>query len=798
MDDARGALEGVRVLDLAGALGQHCGRLLADLGADVVKVEPSAGSPARLLAPFAGDQPDRERSLYFVNFNTNKRGVALDLDRTDGRALFLDLVRAADVVIEDFPPGTLDRLGLGYAELAAANPRIVLTSITPFGQTGPYRDFKASDMIGVAMGGMMYINGEPHLPPCTSPLDQAYQMTALHAAFGTLLALLERRRSGRGQRLDVSMQEVEAHMFFNFVTYAASADIPQRLGERGAIVPNSIYPTKDGHASLSIFYPHHWRLLAAWLDDPVFQDPGWEEREIRRENQDLVDGRVAELTKQFTTAEFVAAAQRHHLAAAPVNTVADFAALPHVRERRVFVQVDHPVLGRLPVPGPAIRMSATPLRIHRPAPTLGQHTEEVRREWLDSPRPAPCTGAAGDRRLPLEGVRVIDFSRVWAGPFGARFLADYGADVIRVESARFPDTRGAPHLPPGPRRERDAHFAEMHRNKRSVTLDLHLPDGQELARRLIGTADVVIENYGVGVMERFGLGYDRLRDLRPDIVMLSMPGLGREGPDSRMLAYGQQLMGYVGLSPLWRQPESSLAASTKLAFPDFIAAGLVGLAATAALLVREQTGEGQFVELAQIDATAQVMGVAFLDYFVNGRIAEARGNADPNFAPHAAYRCLGHDRWVAIACATEEEWRSLCAVMHHPDLVADPRFATKPLRHANRAALDPLIEAWTSEQTPHQVMYRLQRVGVPAGVVASAEDLYHDLHLRARGYPVTIDHPDAGRLDHPGMTVGLSATPGRVRRAAPRLGEHNAEVFQVMLGLSPAEYDDLVARGVIA
>lgn len=794
-------MDGCRVLDLTGPIGQFCGRLLADLGADVVKVEPPDGDPARALAPFAGDLPHPERSLFFLNFNTNKRSVVLDLTAAAGRSAFLALVRAADVVLESFPPGTLDRLGLGYADLSAVNPGIVLTSITPFGQTGPYRDFKANDLIGVAMGGMLYINGEPHRPPVTSPLDQAYQMTALHAAFGTLMALRARQRDGRGQHLDISMQEVEAHLFFNIVNYAATSEIAVRLGERAGIVPNSIYPTQDGHISLSVFYPHHWRLLAEWMADPIFADPGWQEREIRRANADLIDARIAELTQRYTTQEFVAEAQRRHLAAGPVHTIADFAASAHAAARGAFVAQAHPVIGRYRLPRPALRMSESAPHIRRPAPLLGQHTDEVVAEWCDlSPEgkfPWASRGAQSSAP-PLTGVRVVDFTRVWAGPFGTRLLADYGADVIRVESAKFPDTRGGAHLPPTVRLERDAHFAEMHRNKRSVTLDLHLPEGRDLALQLIATADIVAENYGLGVMERFGLGYDDLRAVRPDIIMLSMPGLGRDGPDSGMIAYGQQLMAYLGFSPLWRLPESPLTACTKLAYPDFIAAGLTALAAVAALEHRARTGQGQLVELAQIEGTAAMMGVAFLDYFVNGRVWQAQGNADPNVAPQGVYRCLGHDRWLAIACTTEAEWQRLCQVMGTPELVTDPRFATRALRYEHRAELDPRIEEWTCTRTPHQAMYRLQRAGVPAGVVASGEDLYHDIHLRARGYLVTIDHPDTGPLDHPGMTVRLSATPGSVRRPAPRLGEHNEEVFCRELGLSRDAYRDLVGRGVIA
>lgn len=793
------ALGDIRVLDLTGPIGQSCGRLLADLGADVLKVEPPAGDPGRSLAPFAGDQPGPERSLFFLHFNANKRGIVLDLEHDRGRSAFLDLVRDADVLLESFPTGTLERLALGYDDLRLLNPRLVFTSVTPFGRTGPHRDFKGNDLIGVATGGMLYINGEPQRPPVTSPLEQAYQMVGLHAALGTLLALLERRHSGLGQQVDVSMQDVQAHMFFNVVNYAANNDIPLRLGERGAIVPNGVYPAKDGHVSLSIFQPRHWPLLVEWMADPVLADPGWEERELRRENGDLIDARIAEFTSGFTVMEFVAEGQRRHIPVGPIHTTADFVASPHVAERGIFVELEHPVLGRYRAPGPSLRMSATPPKISSwEAGARGWRSASGHKPAASAPIPDLPSSVANPRRLPLAGIRVVDFSRVWAGPFGARFLGDYGADVIRVESVKFPDMRATPGLPPRVRRERDAHFAEMHRNKRSVTLDLHAPRGRDLALRLIGEADVVVENFGLGVMERWGLGYADLRTVKPDVIMVGMPGLGSSGPHSTYLAYGQQLMGYLGLSPLWRQPESPMAASCKLAYPDFIAAGQLAAGVTAALLHRERTGEGQYIEVAQIDAVASAMGVAFLDYFLNGRVWEACGNVSPNYAPHGVYRCLGHDRWVAIACETEGEWRDLCAAIGSPDLATDPRFATRALRHEHRTALDPLIEAWTEGQTPHQVMERLQRAGVPAGVVATSEDLYHDEHLRGRGFLVTIDHPEPGRIDHPGMTARLAATPGCIRRPAPLLGEHNDEIFLGLLRLSRTDYEELIAEGVIA
>jgi crotonobetainyl-CoA:carnitine CoA-transferase CaiB-like acyl-CoA transferase len=391
------------------------------------------------------------------------------------------------------------------------------------------------------------------------------------------------------------------------------------------------------------------------------------------------------------------------------------------------------------------------------------------------------------RSLPLSGIRILDLSRVWAGPFGTRYLADFGAEVIKVESGKFPERR--PNSP---------EYAEINRNKRFITLNFQTPEGLALLQRLVAISDVVVENFSPRVMTQYGFDYERLLEVRPDLIMASMPGFGHSGPHRDFASYGGPLMAYTGMALLWGYADSPLDAHSKIAHPDYIASGTLALSVLAALHHRAKTGQGQFIEIAQVEATAAAMEVAFLDYFANGRIAAPIGNRDPNAVPQGGYPCLGHDAWCVLSCSTEAQWRSLAQLIGREDLVAAPRFATAAERWQRHDELDALICAWTRQHTPRQAMRLLQTAGIPAGMVQTGEDLWNDVHLRMRDFMVTIAHPEPGTIEHPGMTVRLHATPGQMQRPAGRLGEANETVFRGLLGLTADECARLAAAGVIA
>jgi crotonobetainyl-CoA:carnitine CoA-transferase CaiB-like acyl-CoA transferase len=385
-------------------------------------------------------------------------------------------------------------------------------------------------------------------------------------------------------------------------------------------------------------------------------------------------------------------------------------------------------------------------------------------------------------------VCILDLSRAWAGPYGTRYLADFGADVIKVETGKYPDGRQ-----PG-----NPSYAEINRNKRPITLNFQMSEGRELLRRLVAVSDVVVENFSPRVMAQYELDYHHLLEVRPDLIMVSMPGYGRSGPHGRFVSFGGPLMAYTGMSLLWGYADSPPDARVKIAQPDYIVAGTLALAVTAALHHRARTGQGQCIEIAQVEATIAAMELAYLDYFANGTVVTPRGNRDPNAVPQGCYPCAGHDAWCVISCTTDVQWRALARLIGGEALANDPGLTTAADRWARHDELDDLICAWTREWTPYQVMRELQAAGVPAGAMQTAEDLWRDVHLRARDYMVTVAHPELGMVEHPGMTVRLHTTPGHIQRPAGRLGEANDAVFRGLLELSTDELSRLVKDGVIA
>ena len=706
-EEPRGALEGMRVLDVAAPFGAYVSRILGDLGADVLKIEPLEGDPGRQMVPLLSVGAER-LSLPFVHANLNKRSIVLDVLQTQDQERFRALARQADVVVSTEGMAAWASRGIDLHRLSADFPRLIWTSLTPFGLSGPYSAYVGNNIVAEAMGGLMYIQGDDTRPPCVSPYEQGTHLASLHAAFGTLSALWERQASGCGQLVEVSAQEVLAPIYYTLVRYSYGKDILRRTGARNPQPANGYYRCQDGHIFLSLFQAHQWDRLVELMQDPVLLDPAWRDRNYQLAHADVVEARIQQFATHFERWTLTEALQRRGLPAAPVSTIADLAANVHLAARHFFMDIEQPPWGRLRSPGPLFRASASPLRVRRSAPRLGEHQAEVLDTAVAPPSMArSCPASAAGRDLPLAGIRILDLSRVWAGPYGTRYLADFGAEVIKVESRKFPDGRGS----------NDAAFAEINRNKRSITLNFQMPEGRELLKRLVALSDVVVENFSPRVMVQYELDYQHLRTVRPDLIMVSMPGFGQSGPHSAFVSYGGPLMAYTGMALLWGHTDSPLDARSKIAYPDYTAAGTCALAVTAALHHRARTGQGQHIEIAQVETTAAAMEVAFFDYFTTGTIAAPSGNRDPNSVPQGCYPCLGHDAWCVISCPTDAHWRALARLIGDAALADDARFTTAAERWLQHDALDALITAWTSQRTPHQAMRLVQEAGVPAGAV---------------------------------------------------------------------------------
>jgi crotonobetainyl-CoA:carnitine CoA-transferase CaiB-like acyl-CoA transferase len=399
---------------------------------------------------------------------------------------------------------------------------------------------------------------------------------------------------------------------------------------------------------------------------------------------------------------------------------------------------------------------------------------------------------------PLAGVRVADFTWVWAGPFCTLQLAHLGAEVVRVESAnRTCVTRLLPPWPDGqPGVNRSGYFNQFNQGKLSLTLDLKKPESIEVALDLVAESDIVCENFAAGVMQRMGLGYERLRARKPDIIMISMSGYGASGPESDFVSYGPAQVPLSGMSSLtgyrgWRPMHVGISYGDPTA-------GLHGaVAILGALLQRSRTGEGQYIDLSQWETSIAVLGEGIVEQSFNGRQPERDGNRDPAMCPHGVFRCAGVQRWVAIAARDDGEWQRLAAEMGRPELATDPRFQTLTARKSHEDDLESLVGDWTAGQRAEEVVARLQAVEIPAFVAMNNQDLAEDVHLNESGFFVRLEHPEVGTRQHLGIPWRMSETACRVQRPAPCLGEHTDDVLTRVLGYSEQRIEQLKRQGVL-
>ncbi|MDA1096980.1 MAG: CoA transferase, partial [Chloroflexi bacterium] len=564
-DHSVGALGHLRVLDFTGPLGQFCSRVMSDMGADVIKVEPPGGGPARRIAPFAGGTQHPDGSLVFIDRNRGKRSVVFDIDDSSDQKTLRELASRVDIVVEDQQPGHMAARGLGYEDLKAVNAGIVYVSITPFGQTGPNAGYKGGELIAQATGGIMYANGDDAQRPAMAPDDLISNIAGLHGAFGALAAIRHRRISGVGQHVDVSRQEVVLYCQGNYIPrYVTSGRVPRREGRQGAMAGVNLFQCADGgFVSLAPFQPNHFRrLVNDVMHEPALANPQWSETSFRNDDQNrlMINSFIERFAATQKRDELVAIGQSHGVPIVPILTPEEAIALPHNRERGFFRTVNQPGVGPILIPGAPFAMGATPWRLDRPAPTIGQHQTEVSAELstpsaarVRRPNPTEATSAPGS----LAGLRVADFTRAFAGPIATMFLGFLGAQVIKIESGDLEDNRGGGQ----------ATFPELNRAKSSATIDTRTAEGKATAKRLVAESDIVVENFRPDVMDRLGLDYETLRQARPDLIMISMPGFGKTGRLKDYLAYGQQIIGTTGLLHLWGHPESPLDVRVKYAFP---------------------------------------------------------------------------------------------------------------------------------------------------------------------------------------------------------------------------------------
>ncbi|MDA3039720.1 MAG: CoA transferase, partial [Actinomycetota bacterium] len=698
------------------------------------------------------------------------------------------LCDSAHVVIESGTPAW--RPGPGFDPIGGG-PRIWLR-ITPFGSTGPYRSFASSAAVEEALSGHLYLTGDPERAPIVGPEHQTAVAAGIHGAIGIAAALAARQVTGRGQLVEVSHLGVLVPLHqFTLLRYTHSGDVLRRMGNRyaGPGRPIGAYRCADGMISLVVPRDDQLeRLLGVAGLDHLIDEPGIGSTYDLMHHPTLIDEHLVPWLETQKASEIVELLQALRVPAGPVSSLGDVLADQHLAARGFWRQVDVGTTG----PPTTVRVPGPPFRI-----TERQLAGE-----------APPLRSAATRTVdqgPLTGIRVLDLTRVWAGPLAARVLADLGADVIMVEApwARGPSTvdrssvlatRYYPDNDPGDRHwNRNGFLNKYALNKRGIALDLSLPEGVETFEALVAVSDVVIENYSPRVMPQLGLDEERLHHLNPRLLYVTMPGYGRTGPSVDRVAYGPMIDSHAGLSVLQGYPEDP-ARKGGVAWPDPLAGLHAAFAIVSALASSADDGRGRTVEGAQFESTVATIGYALAELQLTGSEPERRGNRHRHHAPQGVYPCQGEDRWLALTVTDERSWQSVCEIA---GLDASWQEWDLEERRARHDAIDEALEAWCRSRTAGEAMARLQAAGVAAGTVNDAAGVMADPHLADTGAFVALTHPEAGTHLWPRLAIEFSDTPATYRRAAPLLNQHADEVLCDLAGLSPQRLEELRAAGVV-
>lgn len=755
------ALDDTVVIELAtGVAGPYCGKLLADLGALVIKVEPPAGDPLRHEPPLAGTE-----SAFFNYLNTNKLGVQLETGSPDLDAL----LARADIVIHSSTGAEAEAL---EARAASAAPAAAVISLSPYGRSGPRSGWLATPFTEWATSGFFGIAGDPAREPLSLPGFQAEFHAGMHAGLAALAALRHARRTGEGQRVELSHQEacLSDHAWLTTL-WTHAGNVQKRSG--------SLYARcADGWVYMFNLaaYPNLLVLMERFdmLEDETLLMPrAWAARYSE------IFAAFSEWCSTRTKQEIYHACQELRIAVSPVNTMADVAASEQLAARDWFGTVEAD--GRsFAAPGFPYRLGGTPCTSRRPAPAPGQHNAEVLAPSFPWPaKPGGPASPGGPAAGPLSGLRVLELTANWAGPIAGRHFGDLGADVIKIELQTKPATRAliypADDLWPD-FFHRSGYFNKLNRNKRGLVLNLATPRGRDAFLEMVRHADFVLENNAARVMANLGLDYPVLAEANPRIIMCSLSGYGATGPERNYSAYGSNIETISGLASLLGYDGSQFFGTGSF-YADPVSGTHAVIAMLAALHHRDRTGQGQWIDMALLEAVEPFLAQHFLTYTVTGEVPVPAGARwGTGWAFQGVYPAAGTDCWVAITCRDDADLQRLHGLTGGPG--------------------EEVLRTWLAARNHLAAAADLQAAGIPAAPVMMNWELFIDNHLNDRGFFVPVRHAVAGTHAFPGHPWRFEKTPASVRMAAPTFGEHNSEVLRSLAGLTEEQVAELYAFGV--
>jgi len=790
----RYALTGITVVDTTqGIAGPYCSMLLAGLGADVIKVEPPAGDYLRHWPPYVGGEQGREKSVHFLYLNRAKQSVVLDPSSAVDRDRLAELASTADVVIVggDSRP---DRWMLDTDALRSARPDLVVASLPLISSESEISHWRGSELIVAALSGLAACTGEADREPLKPGGQIASVAQGQTAATAIATAVLAVARGGTGSVIEIPAVEAAADLLEMWACGAYQRRPMPRMGrEHNLNFPFEVHPAQDGYVGVHAG-PGPWSAVTELIGRPDLDQPELHDPAMRVARRAEVVSAIESWLAVTGRVEAYHAGQAKRLAFGYVATAEDLLNSPQLNARDFFHSIDHPVAGSAVYPGEPFRLASG--WVHGRAPLLDEHGSQIPREreptaasaHADEPRPA-------DPLAPLGGIRVLDLTQIWAGPRATKVLSDYGADVIKIEApSRFDSTRGYPRfladLKAGRVSDESEHnrrtqFDQLHRAQRSITLDLRSAAGAAAFRELVAVSDVVIANFAAGVLDRLEIGWTELQEVNPQLVLISMPSFGDTGPERDYVAYGvtqEELAGLYGMTGYEGEPPLKTGSNVGDPMNGMHAA----LAVSAALVERERTGDGQYIELSQLESSVQFIGETVLDYAINQEVSVPCGNAHARWAPQGVYPTTGEDEWIAVAVEDESQWQALVEVLGVPELSADPRFTTEGERHEARLALDMALGAATASRDRFELASELQDRGVPAAPVLNSIEVQHHRWLTEPGFVQLLPHP-AGEYRYFGPIWSIGGERPALRGPAPRLAEHQIEVLSALTSLSDDE-----------
>ena len=788
-------LAGIRVVDLTVERGELCGRVLSDLGADVIRIEPPGGSPSRRMAPIDGDH-----SLFWTFRNCGKRSAVVDPSDEQDRERLHGLIAASDVVIDSAEPETHADPALDAEALYARHPHLIVASITAYGRTGPWAGRDVPNAVVDATGGMAFKAGTHEGGPILPPGNIADDTASFTTVFGILCALWQLQNTGAGQVIDASVNECVAQTTdWSLSNWSRSADAGEPSSERraGPGVVYTIIPCADGFVRLIVLSPRQWHSIRSWMGEPDFlQDPELDGFIGRLMIADAVlNPLYDELFATMTMAEVSEQAQARGIVCTPFLKPDDVLVNPHFESRKTFdhVTINDGRVMKLPsgwfeVDGERCGPTGRP-------PHVGEHTEDV---FASTPERSPVHDplpkqAPPHKAPPLKGLRVMDFGHGGVGVECGRMFGEYGADVVKIESRSYIDfirsVLGG---------EMSPSFASSNRSKRSLGVNAKTERGVELLRNMARDADIIIENNSTGTIDDMGLGYEVMKAANPDVVMVSSQLMGSRGLWADWFGYGPNTQVTGGLAHLWNYEDYPEPAGNQSIYPDHFAGRVCAVAALANLLGRQRLGVGgAHVEVCQVEQAVSTIGdLLAKESLVPGSV-QPRGNHSDHGSPWGLYPCEGDDHWVAICVRNDSEWEALVSLMGSPTWATSPDLADEQGRRARETTVDKKVAEWTRTMPNAEVADKCLAAGVPAGIMHTASSQSVDPHLLARGYLHRMYQPPIGDMIFEGAGFHASAMEGPDIFPAPGLGEHTREVASEWLGLDSDEIESLIADGVL-